>query len=523
MIRTELIRPVYTLLAAHADARGERIAFRDDHRKVTYAELFRRTGNLAGHLRYQGLEHGDRAAIYMPNSVEVVESYLAITRTAGIGVCINPQATEDEVAYMLADSGARIILTDATRADMVTRLAHDLPALEHVIVVERTDMSAATADIIAYDHVAGTTAPVPPPDDLPLDAPAWILYTSGTTGRPKGVVLSQRSCLWVVAACWAPIVGYGPDDYALSPLPFFHSYALSIAFLTVVALGASEYIMTRFSTWEALRLLRTEPITVFPGVPTMFHYLLDMARQEGLQARALRVCISAGAIMPQRLNQAFEDAFEVPLLDGYGITETSTMVTQNWLTGTRIMGSCGLPLPGSAVRIVDPATEVDVPPGHDGEVWVRGPHLMLGYHNRPEETAQALRGGWYHTGDMARSDAHGYLTITGRIKELIIRGGENIAPAEVEEALVAHESVLDCAVVAAPHDALGEVPVAFVVPRDPDTFDADQVLGFCRARLAPFKVPVEVRTIEAIPRTGSGKILRYELQHSLSPAGEETH
>src|SRR5215218_2680136 len=454
MIQTELIRPVYEILAGHAQERGDKTAFRDPHHMVTYKDLFTRTGNLAGHLRDMGLSPGDRAAILMENSVETIESYFAIIRTSGVAVSINPQVTDDEVSYMLSDSGARVVLTDVEHADLLARLSPDLPELEHVIVA-RGDTSASDVSTTAYEALANTDPPLSAPDDLPLNEPAFMLYTSGTTGRPKGVLLSQQSNLWVVAACWAPIVGYSSEDYILSPLPLFHSYALNAAVLAPLAVGATEYVMPRFSTKEVLRLLREEPVTLLLGVPTMYQYLLQEARDEGLGADELRACIAAGAIMSAALNQDFEDAFGVPLLDGYGITETSTMVTENWLTGTRVMGSCGLPLPGSAVRLVDPSTGVDVQPGEEGELWVRGPHVMLGYHNRPEETEEVLSGGWFHTGDLARSDEHGYLRITGRIKELIIRGGQNIAPVEVEEVVAQHSAVVDCAVVAAPHEDLG--------------------------------------------------------------------
>lgn len=346
-----------------------------------------------------------------------------------------------------------------------------------------------------------------------------MLYTSGTTGRPKGVLLSQRSNLWVVAACWAPIVGYSNVDYVLSPLPLFHSFALNATVLATVAVGATTYVMKRFSTTEALTLLQEELVTLLLGVPTMFQYLLQEARTGGLGADKLRVCVSAGAIMPAALNKDFQETFGVPLLDGYGITETSTMVTQNWLTGTRVMGSCGLPLPGSSVRVVDPDTGVDVPRGEEGELWVRGPHVMLGYHNRPEETEEVLRGGWYHTGDLARSDEHGYLRITGRIKELIIRGGENIAPAEIEEVVMQHPAILDCAVVGAPHEALGEVPVVFVVPEDPSAFDPDDLLAYCAKRLTHFKVPAEAIMTDTVPRTGSGKVMRFKLREGLQQRG----
>jgi acyl-CoA synthetase (AMP-forming)/AMP-acid ligase II len=321
--------------------------------------------------------------------------------------------------------------------------------------------------------------------------------------------------LWIFAACWAPITGLSERDTVLSPLPLFHSYALNLSVLGVLATGASEYIMERFSTSEAMRLLKTGEFTCFPGVPTMFHYLMQGA-EEGARLPGLRVCISAGAIMPATLNRAFEERFGIPLLDGYGITETSTMVTMNWPSGGRVYGSCGFPVPGLAVRIVDPVSGLDVARGAEGELIVRGPNVMPGYLNKPEETARALRNGWYHTGDLARSDENGFLTITGRLKELIIRGGQNIAPAEIEEVVNTFAPVLDCAVVGVPHETLGEVVALFVVPRPGNRFETEALLAHCRAQLSAYKVPHAVHVIQEIPRTGSGKIIRYKLREMVS-------
>jgi acyl-CoA synthetase (AMP-forming)/AMP-acid ligase II len=312
-----------------------------------------------------------------------------------------------------------------------------------------------------------------------------------------------------------PICQLSDKDVLLSPLPLFHSYALNLSVLTVLAAGASEHILEKFSPQLVLELMQTGKYSAFPGVPTMFHYLLNRAKESGVERLGkIRLCISAGAIMPATLNESFEERFKVPLLDGYGITETSTMVTMNWLHGARPMGSCGLPVPGLAVRIVDPSTGEDVPFGEEGELIVRGPNLMKGYHNKPAETAAALRKGWYHTGDLAKSDPSGYLAITGRLKELIIRGGQNIAPAEIEEVVIRHPNVLDCAVVGIKHATLGEVPCLFVVARR-EEFDIVSLMDHCRAHLSSYKIPEATHIVTEIPRTGSGKIMRFKLVEAL--------
>ena len=513
MLHTDLIAPIPELLRRHAAARGGKIAYRDAGASVTYAELLDRTGKLAGHLADRGIATGDTVAIMLPNSVCWVESCLAIARAGAISVPISYDATEPEIAYRLADAGCKAVFTSAERGDLCARLKSGAPNLETLIVTDRGTCRAACS---LYAKLVAEPAQSAPRDGDAMHETAFILYTSGTTGRAKGVRLTLHGMLWVSAACWAPITGLSERDTMLSPLPLFHSYALDLPVLSVLATGASAYIMERFSTSEAVRLLRTGQFTYFPGVPTMFHYLLQATRTEKeLRFPNLRLCVSAGAIMPATLNREFESHFGVPLLDGYGITETSTMVTMNWPTGARVMGSCGIPVPGLAVRIVD-ANGRDVEPTREGELIVHGPNVMPGYHNKPEETRNALRAGWYHTGDLARCDDNGFLTITGRLKELIIRGGQNIAPAEIEEVVNTFEAVLDCAVVGVPHEHLGEVPALFIVPRPGKAIQSDAVLAHCRAQLSAYKVPHVVHVIAEIPRTGSGKIIRYRLRELIT-------
>lgn len=513
MLHTELIAPVAELLRRHAKARGAKIAFRDARRYVTYAELSERTARLAGHLADIGVEPGDTVAIMLPNSVEWMEACFAITRAGAIGVPISYDSTEPEISYRLADANCKAVFTSAERGDLFVKLQADASNLKTLIV---TDRGTTNADALRYADLIGTAATSAPRDPPLMHEPAYILYTSGTTGRAKGVKLTVHGMLWIVAACWGPITALSERDTVLSPMPLFHSYALNLSVLAILAAGATEYIMERFSTAEALRLLKTGEFTYFPGVPTMFHYLLQATKDEkNINIPGLRLCVSAGAIMPATLNREFEAHFGVPLLDGYGITETSTMVTMNWPSGTRVLGSCGLPVPGLAVRIVDAVSGEDVAPGQEGELIVRGPNVMPGYHNKPEETRAALRKGWYHTGDLAKSDKNGFITITGRLKELIIRGGQNIAPAEIEEVVNTFPPVLDCAVVGLAHELLGEVPALFVVARPGEGVDVEALLVHCKARLSAYKIPHAVHMIAEIPRTGSGKVIRYKLKETL--------
>lgn len=330
MLRTELIQPVSTLLRRHAEQRGSKVAYEDASRSVTYAALLERTGHLAGHLAEMGLDPGQCVAMILPNSVDWIESCIAIIRAGGICVPISAESVEGEIAYRLEDADCRFIITTSDRLDLVEKVRASAPNLKAIIVagraggLERPDLATLLA--------TQSASPARDPDDI--DVPSFIIYTSGTTGRAKGVLLTLRGMLWVTAACWSPICGLSERDVVLSPLPLFHSYALNLSVLSILAVGATEFILEKFSTSDVLERLHTGKYTLLPGVPTMFHYLLQRAREADAAAPAarslfrrkpaaqrtslpgLRMCVSAGAIMPATLNQEFETYFDIPLLDG---------------------------------------------------------------------------------------------------------------------------------------------------------------------------------------------------------------
>ncbi len=512
MIRTDLIAPIGEILLRHVSERPDKLAFEDSFgSSVSYREFERRTGALAAHLQDLGLPVGGAVAILVPNGVDWVTTCIATLRAGGISVPISHDAVEGEIRYRLEDAACQVLIVSPHHLPLIERLRPQLPRLEHIVV-------AGDAKSATYPTLAALWQQAPrsvPRDPTDLQATAFLVYTSGTTGKPKAVMLSLHSMLWVTAACWVPVAGLVPDDRLLSPLPLFHSYALNLCVVSIVASGASACLLEKFSTHEVVDRLQSGRYTLMPGVPTIFHYLLENSRKtRAHQVPGVRFLISAGAILPAALNREFEAAFGVPLLDGYGITETSTMVTMNWPAAPRVMGSCGLPLPGLATRIVDTDGR-DVARGAEGELIVRGPNVMQGYLNKPRETAEVLVDGWYHTGDLARSDRNGFLTITGRLKELIIRGGQNIAPAEVEDAVRSHPSVLDCAAIGVAHSHLGEVPVACVVPRDGVTIDPEALREHCATLLSAYKVPQAVHVVDNIPRTGSGKIMRFKLREAI--------
>ncbi|MDW5329550.1 polyketide synthase [Plantactinospora sp. KLBMP9567] len=514
MLRAELIRPVADSLRAHAGRFPDKMAFQDARCGIRYGELYRRTGRLAGHLVAGGLGRGDRVATYLGDRVEAMEGLLAVCRAGAVGTPLDPRIGGADLAHLLDDSGAAVVITDPPRLRRLGPLLDRYPGLR-VLVTGGEPGGGAGVPLGgpgsgSYELLATTEPAAPPPDDLGLDEVAWMLYTSGTTGVPKGVLSTQRAFLWSVAACCAPALDLTATDRVLWPLPLFHTMSHSLCLVAVTAVGATARIVDGLAAGDVLAELRREPYTVLAGVPTLYHHLVEAARTDGGGVPAPRACLVSGAAADASLVTAFEETFGVPLLDSYGSTETCGPITTNWLTGTRVPGSCGLPVLGLTVRLVDPGG-LDAAPGQEGEVWVSGPNLMVGYHNQPEATAAVLRDGWYRTGDLARRDRSGFLTMTGRLNELIIRGGENIHPADIEAVLRRVSGVAEVAVAGRPDDALGEVPVAYLVA-DSGGIDPRHALERCRSELPPFKVPVQLYEVAALPRTGSGKVRRRALR-----------
>lgn len=498
----ESVRTLPDILREHATRIGGKTAYRDDRRAVTYGELEQRTGRVAGHLVRLGVRRGDRVAIHLGNRVELVESWLGVLRAGAIGVLLNPAASVEELAYFLDDSSAVAIVTEQPLAQ--------LSAVQRVIAV---GLEKPTDDAIAFETLAGTEPGTAPRDDLGLDEPAWIHYTSGTTGQSKGVVSTQRSGLWSVTAAYVPAFGLGQQDDLLWPLPMFHALGHSICLLGVLSVGASARVLAPGAS--VVEALAAEPFTVLGGVPTTYRLLLESLRETARPVPvSLRVCVSGGAPCSPEFQAAVELALSAPLLDGYGSTEACGKIAIQRLDNPHDDPARGFPILVLDVRITDPSTGAEARAGDEGEIWVRGPGLMTGYHNRPDATAEAFTDGWYRTGDLGRRGANGRLHVTGRVKELIIRGGVNINPSEVEGVLLALPDVIDAAVVGRRHDVLGEVPVAFVVP-GPEGVDTARAFAVCRERLSGFKVPDEIYPTAALPRTATGKLARADLAEQL--------
>ncbi|MFD3554436.1 type I polyketide synthase [Streptomyces goshikiensis] len=559
----DIVRPLPVLLREHARSIGEQVAFEDRRTRLTYRDLERRTRYLAGHLAGLSAARGERVAILLGNRVEAVESLLAVTRASAVGVPLDPGGSGPELARLLDDSGARVIVTDPARLSRLRPLLAARPGLT-VLVAEEAEveeveeaeeageaeeveepqgaapapghLQPGSADpvLLRYEDLVGTEPRNPAPDDLGLDEVAWLLYTSGSSGTPKGVLLTQRNRLAPVAAGLAGVLGMSRQDRLLWPLPLHHAMSHVVCVVGVAATGASAMIPPRFTVAEVLaELRRTDaPYTLLGGVPTTYSALLDEVRAEaarhpglppGLGAPALRGCVSGGASAGPAFRRSFEEVCGVPYLEHYGSTEAGP-VTMAAPGDTTAAESCGRVLPGTRVRVGGGADGQDV---GEGELWVSGPGVTAGYHGSAQATAEVLRDGWFRTGDLARVDARGELVITGRAGDLIIRGGANIHPSEVEAVLRRLPGVADAAVAGHPHPAFGEVPVGYLVPERGRALDRAAILAACRRELSLFKVPAALYEVERIPRTASGKVRRHALADlpgrlldGTAPAGE---
>jgi acyl transferase domain-containing protein/acyl-CoA synthetase (AMP-forming)/AMP-acid ligase II/thioesterase domain-containing protein len=486
---------VAELLLRHAATRGRQIAFSDSRRNVSFADLERRTARIAGHLAGLGVAPGDRVAIALDSRVEAVESTFAITRAGAVGVPLDPRSSVAELAWALADSGARLVFTDGQR---LGRLRAAATAATTMVLAE----AVAPEGCLRHEDLAERDAARPAADGLSPDEPAWLHYTSGTTGGRKGVLSCQRAWLWS-AASYATALGISSRDRLLWPLPLFHAFGHSLCVIGTLAVGASAHLPGDESLLDSLH---STPVTMLAGVPTTYRELIGAARADTRPLPRLRACITAGAPVPAQLNAEATELLGVPLLNQYGSTETCGAIATSRPGDPYVEGSCGPPVPGIDVRLVDPVSRTDVPRDEEGEIWVRGPGLMLGYRGDPETP---FADGWYRTGDLGRRSESGRLTVTGRVKELIIRGGENIHPAEVERVLLACPGVADAVVTGIPHDVFGEVPAAFVVP-GPEAPDPRVLLAACRAALPDYKVPAAFYELDAVPRTRLGKPRRHE-------------
>jgi len=487
-------------------------------RRFSYAALDARCNRTAQALRAAGVQPGDRVALLLLNGVEFVESFFAIAKLGAVVVPLNWRLVADELAFMLKDSGARTLVFGSEQRAVVTDLhgrgasGTDVRTWVHV-------GPAAEAPLFAqsYDAVQAAASEAPPPIGARDDEPLYVMYTSGTTGLPKGVVHTHASATWSVITVNATSEVRYRDRYLVA-LPLFHVGALN-PLTSNVQRGITNVVMRAFDPERTWQTIEAERLTSLLAVPAMLNFMLQAKARERCRRDDLRWIMSGAAPVPTTLIQAYAD-LGIEIHQVYGLTECcgpACLISPE--DALRKVGSTGKAFFHTEVRVVDD-DDRDVAPGAPGEVIVRGRHVMQGYWNRPDATRDALRGGWLRTGDLAVMDEEGFVFIQDRKKDLIITGGENVTPAEVENVLLAHPDVLDVAVIGQPSAKWGESPAAIVVRGDAK-LDEAAVLEWCRDRIARYKQPRRVEFVDEIPRNPSGKILKRVLRERFpGPAPE---
>jgi long-chain acyl-CoA synthetase len=483
-------------LVETAGRQPEHAALRLGATTISYSELDERSARAAAMLRAEGLQSGDRVALMLPNVPEFVVLYYGILRAGGIVVPMNPLLKTRETAYHLADSGATLLF-EWHAAPGEGALGAAKAGVRHV-AVEPDSFAALLAD-----H-----EPLPQPAPVSGDDIAVLLYTSGTTGRPKGAALTHAGLRHNTDVITTHVEPFTPEDALVGCLPLFHIFGQTCTMNAAIHSGATLILIPRFDPQTVLNTIAEHGATVFEGVPTMYVALLNHPSEADLSS--LRVCISAGASLPVEVLHGFERRFGCAVLEGYGLSETSPTVSFNHHDRPRKPGSIGTPIHDVEVRLLTDDGH-DVARGEVGEIAVRGPGVMKGYWNRPEETAAAIPDGWLRTGDLAREDQDGYLYIVDRKKDLIIRGGYNIYPREIEEVLHEHPAVALAAVIGVPDERLGEEVAAAVVLRAEKTATPDELREFTKERLAAYKYPRRIWLADALPLGPSGKVLKREI------------
>jgi long-chain acyl-CoA synthetase len=483
-----------TLLTESAAQHPNRPAVRLDDRALTYTELDEASARLAALLVDRDVRPGDAVGLMLPNTLEFAIAYYGILRAGAVVVPMNPLLKAREVAYYLSDSGARLLFATAASAE------HTGPGAD-----------AAGAAVIGVDanFAASLAAHEPVPASVPRadDDVAVLLYTSGTTGQPKGAELTHANLRHNAAMTATTLLELTPDDVVMGCLPLFHAFGQTCGLNATICSGACLTMIPRFDAATVLSAIERDHVTVFQGVPTMYGALLEHPDRSA-DTSSLRVGMSGGAALPVELLRGFEAAFATPILEGYGLSETSPVAAFNHLHQPRKPGSIGTAVAGVSLRLLDD-TGNEVAPGAVGEIVVRGHNVMRGYRNRPEATREAIPDGWFRTGDLARQDDDGFYFIVDRKKDLIIRGGFNVYPREIEEVLYEHPAVIEAAVVGIPDDRLGEEVGAAVAVRT--DVDPAEIREFVRNRVAAYKYPRRVWIVAALPKGPTGKILRREV------------
>lgn len=474
-----------------AAERGDRPFLRDEHEELGYAEFAERVEAVAEQFAELGIGPGSVVAVMLTNRIELLTSIAAAWRLGAAATPINPTFTATEAGHQITDSGAGLI-----------------------VVADATSPTAGRPAVLVDDLRRALRGSAQPRPSTRADQLALLIYTSGSTGRPKGVMLSHAN-IGAMAGSMVDALTLTDQDHCLLVLPLFHVNAICVSFLATVIAGGQLSVLGRFHPTEFLSAIERLRPTYFSAVPTIYAHLLALPEEVVADTSSVRFAICGAAPASVELLHGVEERFGFPMVEGYGLTEGTCASTVNPVDGPRKAGTVGVALPGQTVAVMDSAGRL-LPAGERGEVVIQGPNVMQGYLNRPEATAEALGDGWLHTGDVGVLDEDGYLRLVDRIKDLIIRGGENIYPKEIETVLHQHPAVLEAAVVGAPDALYGEVPVAYVALHPERTATAEELRELCATHLTKVKVPVTITVLDGLPKNPVGKIDKPTLRSSCA-------
>ncbi len=465
---------------------------------LDYGALDTAAASAAGLLRSKGVQPGDRVGMQLPNVPYFPIVYFGALRAGAVVVPMNPLLKGREVAYHLSDSGARVVLGWHQFEEPVREGAEEAGA--ECVLVEPG----------GFEQLLGGADPMQEVVERADEDPAVIIYTSGTTGTPKGATLMHTN-LSAGAKVGQELVDAGPESVAIATLPLFHVFGMNSVMNVAVRARGLLTLVPRFDPGKVLEVIERDRATTFGGVPTMYSALLHHPDRERFDVASLELCVSGGSALPVEVLHGFDDAFGCKVLEGYGLSETTGMGSFNTKERERKPGSIGVPVGGTEFKLVD-SSDKEVPVGEPGEVVVKGPFVMKGYWNRDEATEEVMRGGWFHTGDIATVDDEGYFFIVDRKKDLIIRGGYNVYPREIEEVLYGHPAVREAAVVGVPHESLGEEVGAAVAIKDGESATPDELRNYMKEKVAAYKYPREIWLVDELPKGPTGKILKREIE-----------
>ncbi|WP_375502226.1 long-chain fatty acid--CoA ligase [uncultured Jatrophihabitans sp.] len=480
-----------------ASEHAGRTAVRLDDATLTYAELHRAAAAVAGDLVARGISPGDRVGLVLPNVPAYPVLFYGALYAGAIVVPMNPLLKAREVEYYLKDSGMSLVFGWDGGGDAVPQGA------------EAVGIPSVMVGALGPDALDGS--PIDDPVERADDDTAVILYTSGTTGQPKGAELTHHNLNSNASTTVTALVQTGPDDVVMGCLPLFHVFGLTCGLNASVIAGACLTLIPRFDAGKALEVVARDRVTVFEGVPTMYAGMLHHPDADSADMSSLRTCITGGSAMPVEILNSFEKAFGCEIFEGYGLSETAPVASFNQPGHERKPGTIGFPVPGCEMRLVDD-DGAEVEDGDPGEIAIRGENVMKGYWGRPDATAEAIPDGWFRSGDIATKDDDGYYTIVDRKKDLIIRGGYNVYPREIEEVLYEHPAVAEAAVIGIPHSELGEDVGAAVAFKQGESATVEELQAFVKERVAAYKYPREIWVVDELPKGPTGKILRREVK-----------